>query len=98
MGSFSLKVLVSSWYSVSPDVTVTLQDVVHDEGLRAVVPFWQFPVILSTRVRPTTLKAKTGSKDLQTVDIALRVLFQPDVDNLPLLYQQYGRNYSEYLS
>lgn len=33
--------------------------------------------------------------DIQNVNIGLRVLYRPDVDNLPVLYKQYGSDYAE---
>jgi len=41
------------------------------------------------------MKTETQTKDIQKVKIGLRVLYQPDVDRLPLLYKQYGADYAQ---
>ncbi|EPY39456.1 prohibitin [Angomonas deanei] len=47
------------------------------------------------RVRPRTLQTMTGTKDLQMVNIRLRVLFRPIADRLPQIYRTFGQDYDE---
>lgn len=47
------------------------------------------------RSRPRKISSPTGSKDLQMVNISLRVLSRPDAVNLPTMYQQLGLDYDE---
>ena len=47
------------------------------------------------RARPKQLISPTGSKDLQMVNIGLRVLFRPQVNQLPEMYRQLGTDYDE---
>ncbi|RHW70881.1 prohibitin 1 [Trypanosoma brucei equiperdum] len=37
----------------------------------------------------------TGTKDLQMVNISLRVLFRPQTDRLPQIYREFGMDYDE---
>ncbi|KAG7265907.1 hypothetical protein CRUP_014049 [Coryphaenoides rupestris] len=50
---------------------------------------------LHFRARPRKIASLTGSKDLQMVNIALRVLSRPLASNLPTMYQQLGTDYDE---
>ena len=65
------------------------------EGLNFVVPFFQRANIYDTRVRSQVVNTSSGSKDLQQVQISLRVLFRPNKDKLPTLYRFLGRDYDQ---
>ncbi|VEU19826.1 DEKNAAC100643 [Brettanomyces naardenensis] len=65
------------------------------EGLNFVIPWLQRPIIYDVRTRPRTINTVTGSKDLQTVSLTLRVLHRPDVQKLPVIYQNLGLDYDE---
>lgn len=65
------------------------------EGLNFIIPWLQRPIIYDVRTRPRTIATTTGSKDLQTVSITLRVLHRPDVMKLPAIYQNLGLDYDE---
>lgn len=61
---------------------------------------WRWPgleevVDYDIRFRPTTIPSLTGSKDLQMVNITLRVLFGPNPDRLPALFRQLDVNYDQ---
>jgi prohibitin 1 len=60
-----------------------------------VIPFWQWPIFVSTRIQPKTMRTQTQTKDMQTINIGLRVLYRPDLDNLAQLIKQYGADYAE---
>ncbi|CDQ95596.1 unnamed protein product, partial [Oncorhynchus mykiss] len=70
-------------------------DTVLAEGLHIRIPWFQYPVIYDIRARPRKISSLTGSKDLQMVNIALRVLSRPVASNLPAMYQQLGKDYDE---
>ncbi|KAL0966573.1 hypothetical protein UPYG_G00296960 [Umbra pygmaea] len=70
-------------------------DTVLAEGLHFRIPWIQYPVIYDIRARPRKISSLTGSKDLQMVNIALRVLSRPVASNLPAMYQQLGKDYDE---
>ncbi|ROL50369.1 Prohibitin-2 [Anabarilius grahami] len=70
-------------------------DTVLAEGLHFRLPWFQYPIIYDIRAKPRKISSLTGSKDLQMVNIALRVLSRPVASNLPVLYQQLGKDYDE---
>lgn len=65
------------------------------EGLHLRVPWFQYPIIYDIRARPRKISSPTGSKDLQMVNISLRVLSRPDASQLPAMYRQLGIDYDE---
>ncbi|CAF0831084.1 unnamed protein product [Rotaria sordida] len=71
------------------------QNTIHAEGLHFRVPWFQYPILYDIRARPRIIKSPTGSKDLQMVTIALRVLARPDQTKLPKLYQSIGLDWDE---
>ena len=65
------------------------------EGLHFRVPWFQYPIIYDIRSRPRKLSSPTGSKDLQMVNISLRVLSRPDAGMIPVIHQELGNDYDE---
>lgn len=55
----------------------------------------QKPIIFDIRSRPRNVPVITGSKDLQNVNITLRILFRPVPDSLPKIYTILGVDYDE---
>ena len=51
-----------------------VQPDVYSEGLHFKVPWFQWPIIYDIRSKPKKISSPTGSKDLQMVNITLRVL------------------------
>ena len=49
----------------------------------------------SFRSRPKNVPSITGSKDLQNVNITLRILFRPRPDSLPNIYTTLGVDYDD---
>jgi prohibitin 2 len=70
-------------------------DDIFTEGLHFRVPWFQYPIIYDIRSRPRKISSPTGSKDLQMVNISLRVLSRPDAFALPTMYRQLGLDYDE---
>lgn len=68
---------------------------VKGEGTHFRIPILQKPIIMDVRTRPRNVHASTPSKDLQTVNITLRVLFRPVPEKLPQIYTQIGVNYDD---
>ena len=50
---------------------------------------------VSFRSRPKNVPSITGSKDLQNVNITLRILFRPRPDSLPNIYTTLGVDYDD---
>lgn len=65
------------------------------EGLHFRIPWFQYPIIYDIRSRPRKISSPTGSKDLQMVNISLRVLSRPNSSSLPVMYRQLGLDYDE---
>ena len=59
------------------------------------IPWIQWPIIFDIRSRPRKISSPTGSKDLQMVNITLRVLARPDASQLPHIYRVLGTDYDE---
>lgn len=59
------------------------------------IPWFQNPIIYDIRARPRKISSPTGSKDLQMVNISLRVLARPDALRLPAMYRMLGTDYDE---
>eukprot|EP00238_Polyblepharides_amylifera_P014904 CAMPEP_0196579168 /NCGR_PEP_ID=MMETSP1081-20130531/17994_1 /TAXON_ID=36882 /ORGANISM="Pyramimonas amylifera, Strain CCMP720" /LENGTH=280 /DNA_ID=CAMNT_0041898643 /DNA_START=95 /DNA_END=937 /DNA_ORIENTATION=- len=75
-----------------------LQGVMPDtksEGMHFLIPWLQSPTIFDIRTRPRSISSVTGTKDLQMVNITLRVLSKPDVDHLPDIFKNLGTDYDE---
>jgi prohibitin 2 len=70
-------------------------DTIYSEGLHFRIPYFQYPIIYDIRAKPRLIKSPTGSKDLQMVNIALRVLSRPEQSALPKIYQQLGLDFDE---
>ena len=65
------------------------------EGLHFRIPWFQYPIIYDIRSRPRKISSPTGSKDLQMVNISLRVLSRPDSTFIPLIHKDLGQDYDE---
>ncbi|KAF8561656.1 hypothetical protein P879_10633 [Paragonimus westermani] len=72
-----------------------VQDEIYPEGLHFRIPWFQYPIIYDIRSKPRKITSPTGSKDLQTVNLTLRVLSRPEVNNLPKIYRTLGTDYDE---
>jgi prohibitin 2 len=67
----------------------------YGEGLNFNIPWFERPYIFDIRTRPVNLQTLTGSKDLQMVTIAIRVLHKPNPNQLVWIYRFLGLNYDE---
>lgn len=72
-----------------------IQKEIYPEGLHFRIPWFEYPIIYDIRSRPRKISSPTGSKDLQMVNISLRVLSRPDSMQLPTMYRQLGLDYDE---
>jgi len=72
-----------------------VQERVKKEGTHILVPWFMRPIIYDVRAKPRMIQSMTGSKDLQMVNITLRVLSRPDVTHLPKIYRELGTDYDE---
>ncbi|KAI8911631.1 band 7 family-domain-containing protein, partial [Gorgonomyces haynaldii] len=65
------------------------------EGTHFLVPWFQKPIVMDVRTKPRNISTTTGSKDMQTVSLTLRVLHRPDHVKLPDIYQRLGLDYDD---
>lgn len=65
------------------------------EGTHFLVPWLQKPFIFDIRTRPHTFSSVSGTKDLQMVNLTLRVLSRPEVSRLPQIFKTLGLEYDE---
>ena len=68
---------------------------VRKEGTHLLIPFIQSPKIIEIRTKPREIPSVTGTKDLQMVNIKMRVLWRPIEDELPTLYRELGSDFDE---
>ena len=68
---------------------------VRGEGTHFMIPYFQRPVVMDVRTKPREIPSVTGTKDLQMVNIKLRVLWRPIVEELPQLYGELGVDFDE---
>jgi prohibitin 1 len=68
---------------------------VRGEGTHFMIPVIQRPIIIDVRTKPREIPSVTGTKDLQMVNIKMRVLWRPVVDELPSLYRELGSDFDE---
>lgn len=65
------------------------------EGTHVRIPWFQTPNVMDIRMRPRTISSVTGTKDLQMVNISLRVLSKPDTNHLARIYRNLGTDFDE---
>lgn len=95
-------VLNSSLYTVDGGQRAVLFDrfrgVIDEtvgEGTHFLIPWLQKPFIFDIRTRPHTFSSVSGTKDLQMVNLTLRVLSRPEVARLPNIFKTLGLEYDE---
>ncbi|KAH7099516.1 band 7 family-domain-containing protein [Auriculariales sp. MPI-PUGE-AT-0066] len=68
---------------------------VYSEGTHFAIPWLETPVIYDIRAKPRSVASLTGTKDLQMVNITVRVLSRPSIKDLPTIYRDLGQDYDE---
>jgi len=68
---------------------------VYGEGTHFMVPILQKPIIFDVKSNFRNITTNTGSKDLQDVQITLRLLHRPIISQLPTIYDKIGVHYDE---
>jgi len=72
-----------------------VKEAVIGEGTHFMIPLIQTPIIFDIRARPKNVPTVTGSKDLQNVNITLRILYRPIPQALPNIYTTLGQDYDD---
>ncbi|TMW81980.1 hypothetical protein EJD97_007209 [Solanum chilense] len=65
------------------------------EGTHFLIPWLQKPFIFDIRTRPHVFSSISGTKDLQMVNLTLRILSRPEISRLPYIFQNLGTEYDE---
>jgi len=68
---------------------------VYGEGTHFKMPGIQHPIMFDVRTSPRSISTQTGTKDLQNVNLSLRVLSHPSLPHLAAVYNKLGTNYAE---
>lgn len=68
---------------------------VYSEGTHIIVPLLERPIIYDIRARPNTITSTSGSRDLQMVNVSLRVLTRPDSRRLQDIYRTLGMDFDQ---
>lgn len=68
---------------------------IYGEGTHFYIPLLERPIIYDVRAKPRNIASLTGTKDLQMVNITVRVLSKPDIASLPQIYRTLGTDYDE---
>ena len=74
---------------------VGVKETVYNEGTHFIIPWLERPIIYNVRVLAKNLSTLTGSKDLQMVNVTLRLLSKPKVEALPTIYRTLGVDFDE---
>ncbi|KAI9183846.1 Prohibitin-2, subunit of the prohibitin complex (Phb1p-Phb2p) [Blastocladiella emersonii ATCC 22665] len=72
-----------------------VSDKIYSEGTHVMIPWVERVVDYDVRAKPRNVASLTGTKDLQMVNITLRVLSRPEIDQLPTVYRELGTDYDE---
>lgn len=72
-----------------------LGDKSYGEGMHFKWPFIQIPKYFEIRTRYRMITSTTGTRDLQQVNLTLRILFRPEETKLPMILNNIGENYDE---
>lgn len=68
---------------------------VVSEGTHFRIPWVQTVHVLDIRTRPRSISSVTGTKDLQMVNMTLRMLSKPSSDRLPWIFKNLGTDWEE---
>jgi len=94
--------LNASLYTVEPghrglifDYFRGVLNYVAPEGTHFRIPLVQNPIFFDVRTTPRNVRSDTGSKDLQKIQVHLRLLYRPDIQQLKKIYVELGLTYDE---
>ncbi len=65
------------------------------EGTHFLVPWLEHPIIFDVKTKPRNVVSLTGTRDLQMVNISVRVLSRPSNNHLAFIYRRLGSDYDE---
>ena len=77
------------------DATRGLRPGVYGEGIHFRIPVIHQVKTFQVRTQPQLIPSTTGTRDMQTVDIALRILFRPQEDKIHEILNTIGEDYDK---
>src|SRR5437879_6505930 len=80
-------VVFSRWSGVNSEIV--------PEGTHFRIPWLERPIVYDVRTKPRNIASLTGSRDLQMVNISVRVLSRPEQTHLATIYRRLGLDYDE---
>lgn len=102
VGATALFLGSNAFFSVEPGYLAVkfsrfsgLKDVVYREGFHIMIPYFEWPVIYDVRTKPRVFQTLTSNRDLQSVNITVRVLYRPDPTNIVHLHRMLGPEFDE---
>lgn len=102
LGASGIYLASNSLYTVTPGHRAILYSRLagilptpKNEGTHLLLPFIERPIIFDIRAKPTVIASLSGTKDLQMVNMQMRVLARPDVNKLATVYTQLGLEWEE---
>ena len=72
-----------------------LGEKVYGEGMHFKIPILMEPRSFEVRSRPRLISSTTGTKDMQMVDLTLRILFRPMEARIPEILNNIGPDYDD---
>lgn len=72
-----------------------LHNMSYGEGANLAIPYLETPILFDVRNKPTEVTSSSGSRDLQIVNMAVRVLYKPNLQHLHDIYRHLGVGYAE---
>jgi len=72
-----------------------IRETVIGEGTHVLWPFLEWPIVYDIRTRPRNIQSLTGTRDLQMVNINVRVLSRPESKKLPFIYRRLGMDFDD---
>ncbi|OMJ88616.1 hypothetical protein SteCoe_9396 [Stentor coeruleus] len=72
-----------------------VKDFTYPEGTHIKIPLIENPIFYNIRPHPEVINSLTGTRDLQMVNVSIRVLCKPVAHNLPTIYRTLGKDYDK---
>ena len=70
-----------------------IKNKVYKSGYNFYIPFKQEPIIYNIKTQTFDYRTSTGTKDMQKVNIKLKIFYQPIEEFIPKIHLQLNKNY-----
>ena len=72
-----------------------VRESLYPEGTHLKWPIFDVPILYNIRPHPEVINSLTGTRDLQMVNVSIRVLCKPASNHLPTIYRTLGKDYDK---